>query len=143
MSQLSQRPIYLLSYNNRLFPAHWALWIPSQETNPTKTIGKVIHVEGDSLNGFNHGFKKNYDLETDERARELVFLGWADSANVVDGDNDGLLVIDAVATDAFERCALEVPAPGPSLRAVGSGVSVCDNTYMDLRNASFGCVTFS
>ncbi|RDL39283.1 uncharacterized protein BP5553_03623 [Venustampulla echinocandica] len=132
--QVSQRPIYLVSYNNRLFPAHWGLWVPSYEAGEAGNMGKVIHVEGDARNGFVHGFKRNYDMATSERAKELVLLGWTDSVNVVGGDNYGPLVIDTIATDVIERLALDVPAPGPSLRAAGSSSSGGRRTRVDIQN---------
>lgn len=49
----------------------------------------------------------------------LVLLGSVGEINIVDPIDDAY-VEDANATDMMEECALNAPAPGPSLRRVGS-----------------------
>jgi hypothetical protein len=120
----SQRPVYLVVYNNRVFLAHWALWIPSHDTGADKAgnVGKIIHVQGDARSGFNHEFKRNYDMSVTTRTKEILLLGSTNSKNVVDGTYTGPVVLDNTATDVIEQWALYIPAPGPSLRSVNYSV---------------------
>jgi hypothetical protein len=116
------RDIYLIVYTSPLFPAHWTLWIPT-EANPQ--IGKGIHATGDAANGFQHEFKRNYDLSEEDRAYRLFLLAQVNDRWVVDVPGDGLFSVDTIPVDGVERIALSVPAPGKSLRtSEGSAVSV-------------------
>jgi hypothetical protein len=123
---MSQRPIYVVSYSNPLFPAHWALWVPSYnaETGEAQSVGKLIHVEGDPGNGFNHQFKRNYDMLKTSRTHLVQFISWTEASNIADGTDSGDIVEDTTATDILEEWALRVAAPGPSLRSGASSSSV-------------------
>ncbi|KAF8849423.1 hypothetical protein BDZ45DRAFT_634364 [Acephala macrosclerotiorum] len=122
---MSQRPVYIVSYSSPRFPAHWALWVPSYdaETKVAGNVGKRIHVVGDARSGFNHQFKRNYDVSMTTRPNSVHFIGWTDAANIADGANSGDIVEDTTATDVIEEWALNVAAPGPSLRSGGSSSS--------------------
>lgn len=126
---MSNRPVYIIVYNSPLFPAHWSMWIPSYDaaTDAVKHVGKLIHVNGDAKNGFRHEFTRNYDTTQTLSRKEVLFLGWTDTANVIDGSNEGPLLRDATATDTIERWALQIRAPDPSLRSQGSSSSVSEN----------------
>lgn len=116
------RDIYLIVYNSLLFPAHWTLWIPTK-ANPQ--IGKGIHVTGDAANGFQHEFKRNYDLSEEDRANRLFLLAQVDDRWVADVPGDGSFSVDTTPADDVETIALSVPAPGKSLRtSEGSAVSL-------------------
>ncbi|KAL3425123.1 hypothetical protein PVAG01_04404 [Phlyctema vagabunda] len=120
---MSQRPVYLISYNNSRFPAHWSLWIPFFDDNTPGDYGKVIHVEGDARNGFTHRFKRNYNVKLTGRPHSLHLIDWTDVANIVDGAHSGRTFEDVTATDIIEQWALHVAAPGPSLRSANSSSS--------------------
>ncbi|KDQ60267.1 hypothetical protein JAAARDRAFT_601244 [Jaapia argillacea MUCL 33604] len=134
------RSVYLLVYHSPLFPAHWGLFIPypvsllhpstatvpDDEGSPSQktAIGKVIHVHGDSFNGFAHQFKRNYEHDTTQRAHSLVWLCEVGDEWVGDGEDEKgderELKLDVEPVDEIERRALSVPAPGPSLKHAGN-----------------------
>jgi len=123
------REIYLLSYNSRLFPAHWGIWIP-YIANPS--VGKVIHVTGDAASGFQHEFKRNYNLLTTGRAHKLTLLAKVSSRHVTDTLGDGLFSIDTIAVDDIERQALAIEAPGKSLMSAGAKANI--GRKVEIRN---------
>jgi hypothetical protein len=115
------RKIYLISYDSPLFPAHWALWIPSA-SNPS--LGKIIHVTGDAAQGFELQFKRNYDISITQRKHHIIPIGSVDNSHIVDGPG-GRTVTDDVPTegDTLEETAAKIPAPAKSLvSALGGGV---------------------
>ncbi|KAF2434037.1 hypothetical protein EJ08DRAFT_668629 [Tothia fuscella] len=97
------RTIYLIVYNSRLLPAHWSLWVPTRED---VSKGKRVHVKGDVANGFELALERNYSLEDESRACQLIQLAQVDEKNVVD-----------IAHDGIEEIALSIAPPGPSLIA--------------------------
>ncbi|PCH36276.1 hypothetical protein WOLCODRAFT_82202 [Wolfiporia cocos MD-104 SS10] len=103
------RAVYLMSYNSRVSPAHWAMWIPSV-TRPS--LGKVIHVTGDVATGFRHEFKRNYVPETTGRPHTFTLLARVPAEHIVDVLGDGRFSLDTTPVDAIERQALAVKAPG-------------------------------
>jgi hypothetical protein len=123
---MSQRPVYTISYRSPVFPAHWALWIPSYnaEAKATGNVGKMIYVEGDASAGFIHQFIRNYDISMTLGSKSVHFISWTDAANIADEANSRGLVNDKTATDIIEKLALDVAAPGPSLRSASSSSSV-------------------
>jgi hypothetical protein len=123
---MSYRPVYLVVYNSRMFAAHWTMWIPdyNADTQATGNFGKYIHVKGDARNGFVHEFVRNHDMDQSTSAKEIIFLGWTDAANVANSSGGSERYVDTEATDRLEEWALYVPAPGPSLRSASSSSSV-------------------
>lgn len=117
------RAIYLIVYNSRLFPAHWALWIPSLSE---PDIGKRIHAEGDALTGFQIYFERNYDISTTARAHQAIPLAQVLDHYVVDVTGDGTCSRDQTAHDRIEQVALGIPPPGASLVSATSSVCVLD-----------------
>jgi hypothetical protein len=111
MAETKPRPVYLIIYSSRLFPAHWSLWIPSLSNG---NIGRRIHVIGDALNGFQLEFDRKYDIEADDRPYQLLHLAdtLIHSAAVTELDTGGISP-----QDKLEEIALTVPAPAGSLRA--------------------------
>ncbi|KAI0202824.1 hypothetical protein F4808DRAFT_419991 [Astrocystis sublimbata] len=117
------RTIYLIIYNNPLFPAHWALWIPSPSPSPaTTTTGKRIHIEGDAATGFQLSFDRAYDTKFESRKYKIIFLAEVDDIHVSDDDDDNTprddgsnTVVDQEPQDTLERIAASVPPPEPSL----------------------------
>jgi len=117
MSLSATCEVYLIIYHSPLFPAHWALFVPNPSTSK---IGKVLNVVGSVAAGFEHEFKRNYDLTEDGRQYSLLLLDDAVDKKVVCDTTDEESTIDAVGRDEMERLALEVPAPGPSLNSYQS-----------------------
>lgn len=113
------RDIYLIVYHSPLFPAHWALWIPSANNSQ---IGKKLHVFGDVANGFEHEFQRNYNPFNDQLKHSLVLLAEVEEKNVVDVPGDGSQTSDKNAMDDIERVALATLAPSKSLKASTDGV---------------------
>ncbi|KDQ10988.1 hypothetical protein BOTBODRAFT_57728 [Botryobasidium botryosum FD-172 SS1] len=107
------RQIYIFSYPNPTFAAHWALWIPSSHD---PKVGKVIQVTGDTISGYEHEFKRNYDAAASGRIPSVTLLSSVESRFVVDVPGDGSQTEDTTPHDAIEHAALSVDAPGPSLR---------------------------
>ncbi|KAI0448216.1 hypothetical protein F4803DRAFT_545740 [Xylaria telfairii] len=132
------RTIYLIVYNSPLFPAHWAIWIPSQEN---LAIGKRIHVEGDAATGFQLSFDRNYDKTQDSRKHEIVVLAEVHAKHVVDTPGSGSNTVDREPKDGIESIAAKVAPPGPSLmsasRTRGTKVEIknCQTWLMDVVNA--------
>ncbi|KAI0912565.1 hypothetical protein F4823DRAFT_178302 [Ustulina deusta] len=122
------RTIYLIIYKSPLFPAHWALWVPS-EADPT--IGKRIHAEGDAATGFRLSFDRNYDITQESRKHETLALAEVGAGLVLDTPGDGVNSVDAEPRDAVEIVAANVPPPGPSL--VSSSAS-SRGTRVEIKN---------
>src|ERR1700749_2017095 len=119
------REIHIISYDSPIFPAHWALWIPSDRVNDKGTkIGKVIHVTGDVFEGFVHEFKRNYVLEGTRRKYHSSLIATVPDASAVDVVGDGGLSMDRNAADAIERAALSIPAPAKSLLSFENSVGL-------------------
>lgn len=120
------RPIYLIVYHSRPFPAHWAIWIPHKNEPSPEGMGKVIQVEGNPSEGFSHEFKRNYDSSQDSRLHSVILLGTIDGSNILDSDThaNGKGTTDVTAIDEVEKVALSVPAPRPSLRRRFGPVSI-------------------
>lgn len=112
------REISLLVYHSQLFPAHWGLWIPSAG-NPT--VGKVIHVTGDSFTGFGHELKRGYSTVNTDRKPGLFFLANVEDRHIVDTPVCG---VDTIAVDDIERIALATPAPAKSLNRASGEVGL-------------------
>ncbi|KAI1295278.1 hypothetical protein F5Y03DRAFT_371858 [Xylaria venustula] len=106
------RKIYLIVYKSPLFPAHWALWVPSKAK---PNIGKRIHAEGDAATGFRLSFDRNYNITQDSRKYEVLTLAEIEQDLVLDTPGDGTNSVDAEPRDAVETVAAKVPPPGRSL----------------------------
>ncbi|KAI0973578.1 hypothetical protein F4678DRAFT_425193 [Xylaria arbuscula] len=126
--QAMSRTIYLIIYKSPLFPAHWALWVPS-EANPN--IGKRIHAEGDAATGFRLSFDRNYDITQDPRKYEILALAEIERDLLLDTPGDGANRVDAEPRDAVETVAAKVPPPGPSL--ISSTATSC-GTKVQIKN---------
>ncbi|OAL55170.1 hypothetical protein IQ07DRAFT_582700 [Pyrenochaeta sp. DS3sAY3a] len=111
------RTISLVVYNSRLFPAHWALWIPSL-SDPN--CGKRIHAEGDALTGFVVYFERNYNISTTTRTHQVIPLAQVLDHYVIDVPGDGTCSRDQTPHDYIEQFALLIPAPGASLASATS-----------------------
>ncbi|PGH13164.1 hypothetical protein AJ80_06410 [Polytolypa hystricis UAMH7299] len=103
------RTVFLLVFRSPLFPAHWALWIPSADD---KNVGKVIEVDGSVHTGFEHSIDPVFDLSKTTRTFVVIKLGEISDDTVVDSESR---IIDPI-----EQVALSVPAPGPTLNPVAS-----------------------
>ena len=108
----TDRNIFLIIYHLPLFPAHWALYVPSEED---KDIGKLIQVDGDALKGFEIEFERNHDLCESNRSRKVIALPIVSGRFVTDVKKDGSFSRDQIPYDKIEEIAWSIPAPGPSL----------------------------
>ncbi|KAK3694173.1 hypothetical protein B0T22DRAFT_437276 [Podospora appendiculata] len=83
----ARRQLYLACFiPSRLFPAHWAMWVPSADD---EHIGTLVQVIGDPLNGFVHEFERGYKSREDSRPPLLQELGSATEDSVLpDGPHD-------------------------------------------------------
>lgn len=124
-----KQPLFLIIYPSPLFAAHWSLFLP---TPPNESLGTRIHVTGSSLSGFTHEFVRSYDLSDESRAYKLLPLPDVDSEFVTDSgvergscdQDNGAETTNARPASELERIALEVPAPGKSLKGVDVGGDV-------------------
>lgn len=134
------REISVLVYHSQLFPAHWGLWIPSAG-NPT--VGKVIHVTGDSFSGFGHELKRGYSTVNTDRKPDLFFLANVEDRHIVDTPVCGVdtIVVDTIAVDDIERIALAIPAPAKSLNRA-SGEVWSPLPILSLRRLPISIVSF-
>ncbi|KAH7016841.1 hypothetical protein EDB80DRAFT_272929 [Ilyonectria destructans] len=113
--------VYILVYTSRLFPAHWALWIPSRRD---PAIGKRVHATGDARVGFEVEFDRNYNIEQTSRQHQLVHLAQVQDTFISDASCiSGPLSSERQPCDKIEEVALSLPPPGPSLVASSSDVS--------------------
>ncbi|OBT60386.1 hypothetical protein VE03_10144 [Pseudogymnoascus sp. 23342-1-I1] len=116
------RPVYLVVYPSPLFPAHWALWLPSYANGSEGSVGKYINILGDSAVGFSLDIRRYYDLTTTSSKKDLVRLCWVDARHISDVADPWSLNSNPV--DAIEQVASSVQVPGTSLRpAELAGVS--------------------
>jgi hypothetical protein len=110
--------ISLLVFPSRLFPAHWALFIPSSSSPSTRTL---LNARDTALSGFTIELERNYPL-ADALAHRLISLGEVDDKDLSDfGYGEGE---DSVARNYVEEVALSVTAPEESLRNVSGGMEV-------------------
>ncbi|KAF2681241.1 hypothetical protein K458DRAFT_420760 [Lentithecium fluviatile CBS 122367] len=109
------RTIYLAIYNSRLFPAHWALWIPHKDD---PAIGKRIHANGNASEGFTIDFERNHNIEETTGSYQLLALAEVADKFLEDVRGGGTQGVDQVACDWVEEVALSVQAPGKSLTHV-------------------------
>src|SRR6266568_8866919 len=105
------RTIYLAVFSNGARPAHWAIFIP---TSNTEHKGKLIHVTGSTATGFYLEFKRNYDFATTARQYQIVPLAQVNDQYIVDTVGSGAATADTTAHDRLESAALDVQPPGRS-----------------------------
>ncbi|KAI0534870.1 hypothetical protein GGR58DRAFT_480990 [Xylaria digitata] len=122
------RTICLIVYKSPLFPAHWALWVPS-EADPN--IGKRIHAEGNAAAGFRLSFNRNYDVTTESRRYETLVVAKVGAGLLIDTPGDEMNSVDAEPQDMVEKVAAKVPTPGPSLV---SSTASAQRTRAEIRN---------
>ena len=121
------QPFTLIIYSSPLFPAHWSLFMPSSN----QSVGTRIHVTGSSHSGFTHEFVRSYDLSTDTRSYKLVplpdinfeFVSREKEETEIKGGEGGESV-DVLPRNELERLALEVSAPGKSLKSLNENRKV-------------------
>jgi hypothetical protein len=129
------REVYLIIYHSPLFPAHWALYVPSVN-NPK--VGKKIHVFGDVAKGFEHEFLRNYNPTGTQRRHSLVLLAEVEDQHVVDVPGDGSQSADKTATDGIEQMALSIPAPTKSLTSSIDEVGPHKYSWLIIKLIAFG-----
>lgn len=100
-------------------------------------VGTVIHVKGNLLGGFEHEFKRNYGPEYTTSVPRILDLGYVLASAVVDYPASAARVTDTTPIDRLEEEALQVPAPGPSMRSASARtnvptVSFVSNEYLYL-----------
>ena len=107
------RNIYLPVHPRRLFKDHWCIFIPSAEN---LNVGTLIEMEGSAREGFSHAVSRLYDLKLSDRKPRTFLLGQVGDDQVHATPAGGHLVMyDLTPPDNVERCALSLPAPGPSM----------------------------
>ena len=106
------RPLRLIVYHtNGTVRAHHSLFIPLT-TNPR--TGKIIHAVGTPFTGYGLVFKRNYDLDTEDRRYSIIPLCEISDEYVLDTPGDGKLSEDVNPQDKLEVEAKKVDAPGVS-----------------------------
>ena len=112
----ANRDIKLIVYFSPLFPAHWALFIPTA-VNPD--VSKIIHTTRDVLKRFKVKFKRGYNEAATNHQKEVMNLCTVNGThiNVLQRSMNKRLIND------IKRKAAAIPAPGKSLRLAGSTVS--------------------
>jgi hypothetical protein len=109
------RPISLLIFPSRLFPAHWALFVPSLTSCDT---GTLLNARGNSLSGFTIEIERDYAL-AEAPAHQSVLLSKVADEFIADSDEVGK---DEGARTHVEEAVLSVGAPMGSLRGVSEGM---------------------
>ena len=111
----SERAIQLLVYDNRLFNAHWSIFVPRRD-NPD--VGSRLHATGSVVGGFTLEFVRNYNVLSDNRPLQRIDLAVVPEDCIKDTTGDEEIVdTDATPIDRLEQVIITVPAPGPSLRS--------------------------
>ena len=113
------RTVYLVVFNSPLFPAHWALWIPHEDSDGK---GKLLNINGSAATGFDLEFERNYSLRNCSRTHQTIELAKVPTQYVVDVKGDGSESTDSTAHDYIEEVALGIAPPAPSLVSVSSQV---------------------
>ncbi|KAK0716882.1 hypothetical protein B0T26DRAFT_646469 [Lasiosphaeria miniovina] len=112
------RKAYLVAFlPSPMFPAHWALWIPSATD---QQAGTLINVRGDPRNGFAHEFERGFRPRSCESRPLLLELGTITDHGAVVPDGPTVPSIDIAASNDVEHLALSIPPPSPSLTPAGS-----------------------
>lgn len=113
------KDIFLVIYSSRLFPSHWAVFVPS---SPGSATGTLINAIGDPSVGFEHEFKRDYGKEDTRRVAKTLLLGKVGSEHV-EGRREVGQSVDNVPNNTLEDLALTIPPPSKSLRSGGNSVS--------------------
>ncbi|KAH7336918.1 hypothetical protein B0J17DRAFT_718832 [Rhizoctonia solani] len=104
------RSIYILIFHSPIFPAHWALWIPSL-TQPK--IGKIINAVGDPSSGFVREIERHFNLADVSGSTSTVLLsGRVETKHIIDSDSLGSEPVDEV-----EKVACGIAPPEKSLKS--------------------------
>lgn len=101
------RTIYLAVFSNGARPAHWAIFIPTPDTEHK---GKLIHATGSTATGFYLEFKRNYNFVRTSRQYQIIPLAQVNDQYIADTGSD----TDTTARDRLESAALDVQPPGRS-----------------------------
>ena len=73
-----RRTMYLMVYNARVNPAHWAILVPQQSS---QTVGTIIHVVSSSNGGFEHEIRA-YDEQYTRSIHQKLEIGKLDEHNI-------------------------------------------------------------
>ncbi|CAE6406881.1 unnamed protein product [Rhizoctonia solani] len=104
------RSIYILIFHSPIFPAHWALWIPSLSQ---PKIGKIINAVGDPSSGFVREIERQYNPGSVSGSKSTVLLSnRVDAKHILDSDSSGPEPVDEV-----EKIAAGIPPPEKSLNS--------------------------
>ncbi|CAE6460251.1 unnamed protein product [Rhizoctonia solani] len=104
------RSIYILIFHSRIFPAHWALWIPSPSQSK---IGKIINAVGDPSSGFVREIERQFNLANASGAISTVLLSnRVEAKHILDSDSSGPEPVDEV-----EKIASGISPPEKSLNS--------------------------
>ncbi|KNG89485.1 hypothetical protein ANOM_002281 [Aspergillus nomiae NRRL 13137] len=122
------RTIYLAISSNAAKPAHFSVFIP---TNDSGEEGKVIHVTGSPAIGFFLEFKRNYSIADTLREYQIVPLAQVNGRYVADTVGDRQLSLDTTARDRIESIATMVPPPARSPNPFDPSAPNCQNWMHD------------
>ncbi|KAG6915315.1 hypothetical protein DXG01_012176 [Tephrocybe rancida] len=118
----TKRDFFLIVYRNRLFAAHWSIWIPNAVQLEGEDLGKVIHVTGNPVTGFVHEVKRGYDMSATRRDHVFVLLGKINSDLIIDQREEAIITagvdLPIEPIDMIEKLALSVPAPKKTLKSI-------------------------
>ncbi|KAG8690374.1 hypothetical protein FRC11_012060 [Ceratobasidium sp. 423] len=105
------RSIYILIFHSPIFPAHWALWIPSLAQ---PKIGKIINAVGDPSSGFVREIERQFNLADVSGSTSTVLLSdRVEAKYILDSDSS-----DSEPVDEVEKVAHGIPPPQKSLNSV-------------------------
>lgn len=110
------RTLYIVSFiPSRLFPAHWAMWVPHQRDNQ----GTLISAQGDPGTGFVHEFLREYNPKEDERKPWVKAVAQIEKRYILDPPEEAR---STQAYNELEQVGFSIPAPGKSLRSASQQV---------------------
>lgn len=128
------RSVYLAKYYASASQrAHFAIFIPNQNCDRStikddyrshRTSGTVLHAVGEPIMaGYVFEIKRNYECKDSKDLKELIPLGYIDTANLYD-PTSSTYSKENIPRSVIERLAASVPPPprGQNIRAPIDGV---------------------
>ncbi|KZV78731.1 hypothetical protein EXIGLDRAFT_633353, partial [Exidia glandulosa HHB12029] len=92
--------------------SHWFIWIPSLQR---PTIGRIIHVQGSTMQGFEVEFRDNHDMLCSKHDNQFVHLGQAPATSLKDGyvphDGPAITRAEGEMRDDFDIAAWSLELP--------------------------------
>lgn len=149
------RDLELLVYPGGIFKSHWAFWIPARDA-ATRNVplkdgldiansshkGTKIDATGDVRAGFQIEIDRDDKGPADDRRPKRIVLGRIEERYLAESEQS-VHEDKTLPRTMFEKEALKIPAPGPSLNSSSEAArrdeNVCGLRSFGLRHAHTKC----